>query len=135
LIAPRKPSKIYPLGMEIISSENFSTFEDYRDVIQKMMKIYMPLKIKKNHQLRFHSGISMKSKGNTVTFLGEKIKQSLSLSTEFQTVLKKLQNEVCLVNNIFKEKNYSDFLCKSVLNKLQYLYNLGFLEIVGREEY
>ncbi|MDR0691004.1 MAG: radical SAM family RiPP maturation amino acid epimerase [Streptococcaceae bacterium] len=134
LTTPRKPSKAYPLGMEIISSENFSTSEDYREVIRKMIKTYMPLKINKNHQLRFHSGISMKSKGNTVTFLGEKIKQSLSLSAELQTALKKLQNEVYLVNNIFKEKKYSNFLCKSVLNKLQYLYNLGFLEILERKE-
>ncbi|MDR0614863.1 MAG: hypothetical protein LBF82_02770, partial [Lactobacillales bacterium] len=124
LITPRKPSKVYPLGMEIISSENFSTSKDYRDVIQKVMRTYMPLKINKNHKLRFCSGISMQSKGNTVIFWGDNIKRSLSLSKETQVIAKKLQKEVYLVNNIFKEKAYSIFLQKSILIQLQHLYDL-----------
>ncbi|MDR1522118.1 MAG: hypothetical protein LBS28_04625 [Streptococcaceae bacterium] len=135
LITPRKPSNNYPLGMEIISSKKFLTPKEYRHIIRKTINIFMPFKINKNHKLRFHSGISIQSKGNIVTFLGENIKRSLSLSAESQTVLKKLQKEVCLIKNIFKEKKYSNFLRKSILNRLQHLYDLGFLEILEREEY
>jgi radical SAM family RiPP maturation amino acid epimerase len=131
LIVPRKPSDRYPLGMETIFSENFSTPNEYRDLIQKVMQTYMPLKINENHKLCFCSGISMQSKGNTVTFWGDNIKRSLSLSKETQIIAKKLQKEAYLVNNIFKEKTYSIFLQKSILTQLQHLYDLGFLEVVS----
>lgn len=130
LVAPRRPSEQYPLGMEVIAIKNFSTSEEYRQMIDTMIQEYMPQTLSEHHRVRFHSRIEILCKGNTTTFSGESIKRVMSLSKEAQAVIQCLQEHDYVIGEIFQEKSFSQFLKESVMQKLQYLYELGFVEVV-----
>jgi hypothetical protein len=95
-----------------------------------MIQEYMPQKLSEHHRVRFHSRIKILCKGNTTTFSGEVIKRIMSLSKEAQAVIQCLQEKDSVIGEVFQEKSFSKFLKECVLQKLQYLYELGFVEVV-----